>query len=87
MKTPAEDLNATADYLETYGWIQGAYKDGAARCVSSAMMEVDCRLAARLEFLNFIGWVSLTCWNDTPGRTQGEVIAKLRECAAGMEGS
>lgn len=27
---------------------------------------------------------SLPAWNDSPGRTEDEVLAALRECAAGM---
>ncbi|KQM37975.1 hypothetical protein [Sphingomonas sp. Leaf10] len=30
----------------------------------------------------FLGIPDLASWNDTPGRTQAEVVAKLREAAA-----
>ena len=93
--TPAEVLRKAAEYLETYGWCQGYYRrDGGERCLMGAVAEVlhassngnNAAACRRYEEMKSALRPSINQrepvnWNDTPGRTAEEVIAKLREVA------
>jgi len=84
--TPEEALAKAADLLEQDGWCQGVLIDHyGRRCLLGAIE------AARLEdtsdalfspICNAIqaelGGANPISWNDTPGRTQEEVVTLLR---------
>lgn len=85
-KSTAEVLSEAADICER-GWCQGKFvKDGCV-CASEAIrIAGDSELALDTEawpfFNRHIGADYVSEWNDAPGRTQAEVVAKLREAAA-----
>lgn len=86
----SEILERAASLIEPEGaWQQGGYGDGGLpTCIGGA---VNLALGRRswdapymdstVQFLNgFVGGVAH--FNDAPGRTQSEVVAKLREAAS-----
>lgn len=94
-KTVADVLEAAADLIEPEGrWAQDIfYKRGDCYCLVGALREAagagsaiavergpiaDAVHAAR----GPDDRVMLHDWNDAPGRTQAEVVAKLREAAS-----
>jgi hypothetical protein len=94
----ADILEKAADLIEPEGaWTQGAYSsddlDCTCRCLVGAIASaldtdefgaekwiVRNRIATRFFGREREGW--LISWNDSPERTQAEVVAKLREAAA-----
>jgi hypothetical protein len=90
----AEKLRAAADLLATNGWIQGAPSDEHDRyCMGGAVNVVtddadvfvdalDAIVGHLDAIVDHLGTLSITWWNDQPGRTAEEVIAVLRETAA-----
>src|SRR5688572_12664424 len=96
--TPAEILNKAADLLEPKGaWTQGWFARDKSRChvaVESSAAVCWCAAGAieraspptlYWDALNALARVlptSIAVWNDSPERTQAEVVAKLREAAA-----
>ena len=93
-KTVAEVLEAAASLIEPEGrWARGVYeepKDGeCAFCMVGASLNVLGISYLDQEapsfgpgILGFKTWTQAMEWNDAPGRTQAEVVAKLREAAA-----
>jgi hypothetical protein len=88
--TPAEVLDAAADYIRTHGWAQWQFKtcDGHV-CALGAIYEVvggygDDRLAFDAAEDALIRTVGQTIgeWNDAPSRTADEVMDTLMEAAA-----
>lgn len=89
----ADILDRAADLIEPEGaWIQGFFSNRCGgHCMAGAILEVadltdisTLRVAVEAvlpappeERAERITW-----WNDEPGRTQAEVVAKLREAAA-----
>jgi len=84
-------LFKAAKRIERLGWKQGAYgtEDGPC-CIAGATIHVarelenhECGMAARRRLEAHLGLAlfGLPAWNDTPGRTQAEVIAALRGAA------
>jgi hypothetical protein len=79
-------LNDAADYLETYGWIQGAAgSNGGPACVIGALAfcgpdEFQCFGDATERLRSYLGCY-IAAWNDTPGRTKEEVVRALRLAA------
>lgn len=73
-----------ADYLEKFGWLQNEWGFGfqTARCVMGAIGECDHGFYYNdaKERLGATG-LELIAWNNTPGRTKEEVIARLRNAA------
>jgi membrane-bound lytic murein transglycosylase B len=78
-----------ASYLEMNGWhprgTADARRDGPADIVSA--MAVVCvyskpYTAALAELERSLAPLKISDWEAAPGRTQAEMIAKLRECAA-----
>lgn len=89
--TTKEVFAAAADVLERDGWCQGsmyrADEDGRiiGRCLLGAVRQA----AKTYDDYVFAGDLLVdlldrapSTWNDTPGRTADEVIAKLREFAS-----
>jgi hypothetical protein len=88
--TTKDLLNRAADILEEFDWCQG--QTGSRRieamCMAGAISEAALDLGANgltmrtscqsLHALIGTGFVS---WNDEPGRTKAQVVAKLREAA------
>jgi hypothetical protein len=90
MSDVADVLERAGRLIEPEGaWIQRldrAYVSGRYRyCAVGAIEEVcgdwDKGWVARSILRRVIGRESITVWNDESGRTQAEVVAKLREAA------
>ena len=81
----ADVLDAAADIIIESGWTQGAFEDNGCFCLDGAIMRAKGVYDTLLE-LDYVrratGWPSAIMWNDAPGRTEDEVVAKLREAAA-----
>ncbi len=84
-------LLGAADVIERGGWCQGAYERSGSFCVSGAIRKAsgwkaDGHLTTICVDAHGALWQALgenmADWNDAPGRTQAEVVAKLREVAA-----
>lgn len=93
----SEILFKAADLIEPEGaWTQGALargadgepvepedRDATCWCISGALMRLSdgqfYELIKPVE--RVIGGRIIPAWNDTKGRTQAEVVAKLREAA------
>ena len=86
----AEVLNGTADLLEKDGWCQfhsGDYYEGP-RCLDSALAYFASEgfaayWLAHEALRSRIG--ILSNWNDVDGRSEGEVLALLRETATFLD--
>lgn len=90
----ADLLDAAALRLEVYGWYQNHMGlDGTPQCLVGALASElggnrsICYYEASIVWFgeadpNGEGISRLTRWNDRPGRTAAEVIARLRERAA-----
>ncbi len=83
----ADDLDAAADYLRTFGWCQNIYGGGGGpACMRGAMMQNQNAgpedEAAIYAVIRVIRSISIASWNDSPGRTADEVIDALMEAAA-----
>jgi hypothetical protein len=91
MKAVAKILTDAADLIDEHGWVQGAARDidghnassacGAAMAASSGWGEFDAVLDA---IRSQTGTPYTPDWNDAVGRTQAEVVAMLRNAAAGQ---
>lgn len=85
--TPAEVLRKAAEYLETHGWMQGDYGvPGGPSCLLGAMRKTTRATTPDYDIAYWairksVGGRLPVEWNDQPGRTAEEVIAKLREVA------
>lgn len=94
--TAADVLGRAADLLEEFGWCQGAYgsKTYGAFCAMGATMSAARDLGCfadegrqremfheALANLDAATFGNTGRWNDVPGRTAGEVVAKLRQAA------
>lgn len=92
--TPAEQLELTALVIERYGWAQGKYRSRSGRrCILGAQAVLYrlgygdessvTRAADHLQAVLTARGIRQPYhqWNDAPGRTQGEVLALLREAA------
>ena len=82
-----QDLLKAAKRVER-GWCQGAYSKDGGVCAFGAIILVEPRdVAARVamgqRLANVLGltFERIEMWNDTPGRTQAEVVAALRKAA------
>lgn len=100
-QTPADVLRAAADLIEPVGaWTTGQYaRNSEGRhvsprspratcwCAYGAIAKIEGRVAPSFEraepLVAELG--SVIHWNDAPGRTQAEVVAKLREVAAKLD--
>jgi hypothetical protein len=93
--TTADVLNRAADLLEEFGWRQestGSRQDGSM-CAVGAIYEASedfgfpafsetARQACAIDgFPDELEMWPLAVWNDEPGRTKAEVVARLREAA------
>lgn len=80
---------SAAELIEDKGWIQQAPVSPLGYCVTGAIDQASHGLARRGDIVSdarsklwyVINNNSITAWNDTPGRTKEEVLAKLREAA------
>lgn len=92
--TVADILDKAADLIEPEGcWMQGAFglRKGTCFCAVGAIraaLDVPSITAAEnwvdQNARKALGMDAMTIedWNDAPGRTQAEVVSKLREAAA-----
>lgn len=75
------DILDVADYIREHGWCQHAYRTQAGVCVLGAIHALglgpDRDMAAGQILHNRLGRIGE--WNDVPGRTKEEVLAKLEE--------
>lgn len=80
-------LLKVADVIERDGWCQGSYTTGKLSCIVGAIVKVEPDNTALRQLtysiLNANIGGCVIRWNDTPGRTQAEVVAKLRAVALG----
>lgn len=78
-------LLSGARYIREYGWVQGRLGGcGGPACLIGAMFETSTpetvghpAIYARERLRNHLGVVSVSDWNDAPGRTAEEVIAAM----------
>lgn len=92
----SEALLAAADLIEADGaWTQGSNARNAKRekvrfsapdaicwCADGAILRINGEHGPANDFFcGFLGGQSVQKWNDDRRRTQGEVVAKLREAA------
>lgn len=96
----AQYLLKAAAYIEEHGWCQNHINDAAGRvCLAGAIYAVGGgflddgipkRCPVRSEAFDAIRNALPDCtfripaWNDAPGRTQDEVVAKIRAVAFGL---
>lgn len=85
---PSDPIHAilwdAAGYIEEHGWCQHDHKSGERVCAIGAISEVakwDVMVDALRVFSAHIGTNLIPTWNDTPGRTQEEVVLALRGAA------
>lgn len=94
--TGKEVLLKTIALIEEKGWCQGSYQKDGKVCAKGGIRiacnwplcddsSYDDAVAAVAKLI--VGEVgnSIISWNDTPGRTKNEVLAVLRQAAAGLE--
>lgn len=78
-------LLKAAALIEERGWCQGSMLSPSGYCALGAIGVAgdyrDIAYKARDKFSAVVG--SVATWNDWPGRTKEEVIAKLRSVAIG----
>lgn len=89
----ADNYDRAAELLEQYGWVQGKYGDigTGGFCLMGAIAETSGPNRGYYQFNAIMtatggAFQGGTTWNDFPGRTKEEVIAKLREVAAQLRG-
>lgn len=74
-----------ADLIEEKGWIQCAGRNPDGICMVEAILQVINREMSLFmevqEVLYPMATVDFVIWNDYPGRTKKEVVARLREIA------
>lgn len=86
MDGPGRCLLAVAAAIEERGWCQGYFEDAHGRlCIIGAFQYVarnggSYYVGALSRFIAAVGGSSIL-FNDAQGRTQAEVVAKLREVA------
>lgn len=90
----ADVLTRAADLLEEFGWRQGDYgsKREGTFCMLGAVDAACGDLGANfhndgvcLALYKSFEDASVVKWNDAPGRTKAEVVAKLRDAAARLD--
>lgn len=97
-----KDLKAAADRLESKGWTQHSYQDGAACCAAGAVNVVtngdrfvnlfdsarqfNSRASIAMGIFHRMTGSDIATYNDAEGRTANQVIAKIRKVAAFAEG-
>jgi hypothetical protein len=77
-------LLGAAEIIEQRGWCQGDFQDGNGRvCMLGAISisSVSSPMGEAGNAIVLLGLKSVTQWNDTPGRTKEEVVARLRTAA------
>lgn len=87
--TVAEVLEKAASLIEPEGaWTQGGWtnRNAVLRAIDRAAFDFRSRESARKFLRKAIGTRAIARWNDALGRTQAEVVAKLREAAAKARG-
>lgn len=91
LETPADALDAAADYIEAHGWVQGrAYLEDGRACSAGALGIVT-RNDSNLYFpaiseLEQEVSDEIVHWNDAPIREQWEVTTKMRHAAKRLRG-
>ena len=81
-------LLKAAALIEVRGWVQGNFECSRGYCIGGAAIRADTTLG-RVVYPIALKRVSASLgtfyvgWNDTPGRTKDEVVAKLRAVALG----
>ena len=93
-RTDADILLNAARIIEEFGWCQGTWTDGAGHlCLEGAVRVAlgdrpnSTKFTDAFTFVRVLGRVERVVgtrparWNDTPGRTQAQVVAALRAAA------
>lgn len=79
-------LRDAADYIEKHGWCQEHYFHDGQVCAWGAVLKIEwddpfARRAMCERIEQAIDAPDIEEWNDTPGRTQAEVVQALRDAA------
>jgi hypothetical protein len=70
-----------ADRIEKHGWVRCEWgNERRGYCVLGALRGAPQSLEAEYELNSYLG-MPAHWWNDGPGRTKGEVLFALRDCA------
>lgn len=85
-RKPEKVLCAAADYIEKYGWRQGAFGGfGGPACVMGAINTVAVSKSARVDAiwllvkrLDATNTIRIVGWNDKPSQTKEKVVEVLR---------
>lgn len=87
MKTAGEILAGAADYLEQNTWVQGKLHIRNGSCAIGALIRACHDDYPATRTFGVAVWavemeigrgISISAWNDEPGRDKAEVIATLR---------
>ena len=85
------DLEGIEDVIRRQGWLQGMLgRPGGPRCIRGAIYEVidgyalGCadRVRRTVNAMGFVSETALVRFNDTPGRTKDDVLARVQEAKA-----
>lgn len=91
------EVLTNARALVAQGWTQGDWRDGSCYCAAGALrsvtrgmlgdawVEAVAALKAAIGRHRFCGDREIIGWNDTPGRTQEEVIAAFDRAIAALK--
>ena len=76
---PANVYDKAIEIIHERGWVQGGEIRGGSggTCLMLALCEADLNIDWRAT-LRHLDLTAIIAWNDTPGRTADEVIAKLK---------
>jgi hypothetical protein len=80
-------LLKAAEYIKEHGWCQNSYSSGSgAVCIAGALNRIGYRSIASAQDISstlhrHIGVDNYIAWQDTPGRTQAEVLKAMRGAA------
>lgn len=81
----ADVLDDAADYIEKYGWTQGALQlDTGEVCAMGAISRCATDALPGWAFKSLSRYLDrqiIPKWNDQPGRTKQEVLDALRGCS------
>ena len=81
------DVLDAADYIREHGWCQHTYRTQAGVCVLGAIYALGLSPARMNDVAGLLctelGVLGIGNWNDAPGRTKEQVLARLEEIGWG----
>lgn len=88
-QTPADVLDAAADYIDEHGWTQNVYEDEEGACCAMGgilrVSDPDSAYFAEDALQRHLGR-TIVQWNDTADQTAANVTHTMREVAASLRG-